>query len=70
MPQLQCPVNSTHNRFSASAVVSETWEVDAQGEPVKTWSDQVESVCFEGAYCIECEAETGQEIEAVATYAN
>jgi hypothetical protein len=69
MPSLRCPNDPTHNRFSASAIVSETWEVNANGDCEESWSDQVESICFEGSHCFQCQ-EAGQEVEAIVTEDN
>ena len=67
MNKLSCLKDPQHNRFSASAHVTEDWVVDGHGN----WLESdiggdvqvVSGPCFDVSVCMECGAETVKEDE-------
>ena len=59
MPELSCPKNPNHTRFSATAHVAESWEVNEHGEfeDCLSGDDIVAGPLFDTSVCLECGAD-------------
>jgi len=55
--KLTCPNNPEHKRFIASALISEIWLLDEDGDCNDTWGEQVVSKPeLDEAECLDCGA--------------
>jgi len=62
--KLRCPENPEHDRFSATAHIAETWEVNREGDCMDAWDGPIVSgPHFDTSMCMVCGAETVVEEE-------